>query len=96
GMTTIFLMTCFSCLLFSAWRSKSRTGKQPPGPLTLPFVGNMLQLNPRNLPQSLEELSKKYGPVFKIHLGPKEVVVLYGYDAVKEALIDQADEFSGR
>ncbi|XP_013814237.2 cytochrome P450 2H1-like [Apteryx mantelli] len=96
AMTTIFLMTCFSCLLFSAWRSKSQTGKQPPGPFALPFVGSMLHLNPRNLPQSLEKLSRKYGPVFTIHLGPKEIVVLYGYDAVKEALIDQADEFSGR
>lgn len=29
-------------------------------------------------------------------MGPQKVVVLYGYDAVKEALIDQADIFSGR
>ncbi|XP_062436607.1 cytochrome P450 2H1-like [Rhea pennata] len=96
GMTTVFLMTCFSCLLFSAWRSKSRTGKQPPGPFALPFVGSMFHLNPHNLPESLEKLSRKYGPVFTIRLGPKEVVVLYGYDVVKEALIDQGDDFSGR
>ncbi|KAM8806030.1 cytochrome P450 2H1-like [Eudromia elegans] len=96
GITTIFLVTCFSCLLFSAWKGKSKQGKQPPGPLALPLIGSVLHLNPRNLPQSLEKLSQKYGPVFTIRLGPKEVVVLYGYDAVKEALIDQADDFSGR
>lgn len=45
---------------------------------------------------SFLQLSKKYGPVFTIHLGPQKVVVLYGYDIVKEALIDQADDFSGR
>uniref|UniRef100_A0A286XB32 Cytochrome P450 n=1 Tax=Cavia porcellus TaxID=10141 RepID=A0A286XB32_CAVPO len=39
---------------------------------------------------------KHYGPVFTIHLGPRPIVVLCGYDAVKEALMDQAEEFSGR
>ncbi|NXN43924.1 CP2H1 protein, partial [Rhinoptilus africanus] len=68
----------------------------PPGPITLPIVGNMLQLNPWNVPESLKKLSKKYGPVFTIYLGPQKVVVLHGYDVVKEALIDQADTFSGR
>lgn len=43
------------------------------------------------------QLSKKYGPVFTVHLGPwRRVVVLVGYDAVREALGGQAEEFSGR
>ncbi|XP_009479706.1 cytochrome P450 2H1 isoform X3 [Pelecanus crispus] len=97
GMTTIFLLVCISCLLlFATWRSISQKEKQPPGPITLPIVGNILQLNPWNLPESLKKLSKKYGPVFTIYLGQQKIVVLYGYDAVKEALIDQADDFSGR
>jgi len=49
-----------------------------------------------SLCSSFLQLSKKYGPVFTIYLGPQKVVVLYGYDVVKEALIDQADDFSGR
>ena len=44
----------------------------------------------------LHQISKRYGPVFTIHLGPRRVVVLCGYEAVKEALVDQAEEFSGR
>ncbi|KAL8219995.1 UNVERIFIED_CONTAM: hypothetical protein K2H54_037493 [Gekko kuhli] len=42
------------------------------------------------------KLSDQYGPVFTVHLGPRRVVVLYGYEAVKEALVDHAEEFSGR
>jgi hypothetical protein len=42
------------------------------------------------------QLQEKYGPVFTVYLGPRPVVILCGHEAVKEALIDQADDFSGR
>lgn len=29
-------------------------------------------------------------------MGPRPVVILCGHEAVKEALVDRADEFSGR
>lgn len=34
--------------------------------------------------------------MFTVHLGSRRIVVLCGYEAVKEALLDQAEEFSGR
>uniref|UniRef100_A0A2K6FTI0 Cytochrome P450 n=1 Tax=Propithecus coquereli TaxID=379532 RepID=A0A2K6FTI0_PROCO len=67
-----------------------------PGPTPLPFLGNYLQLNTEQIYDSLMKISERYGPVFTVHLGPRRVVVLCGYDAVKEALVDQAEEFSGR
>ncbi|XP_050816166.1 cytochrome P450 2C55-like isoform X2 [Gopherus flavomarginatus] len=97
GATTIFLAVCISCLLFlSAWRKMSGGGKLPPGPVAFPIIGNALQLNMKNLSQSMCELREKYGPIFTIYLGSERVVVLYGQEAVKEALIDQGDEFSDR
>lgn len=43
------------------------------------------------------QLSRKYGPVFTVYLGPwRRVVVLVGHEAVQEALGGQAEEFSGR
>ncbi|XP_069760691.1 cytochrome P450 2K1-like isoform X2 [Narcine bancroftii] len=48
------------------------------------------------LHRSLSELSEQYGPVFTIQLGLEKAVVLTGYKAVKEALVDQADEFAER
>ncbi|MGH0130101.1 UNVERIFIED_CONTAM: hypothetical protein FKN15_006162 [Acipenser sinensis] len=41
-------------------------------------------------------LSETYGNVFTFHMGPKKYVVLTGYEAVKEALVTQADDFSER
>lgn len=34
--------------------------------------------------------------MFTVHLGSDPVVVLYGHDVVKEALVDRADEFAAR
>ncbi|XP_074855960.1 cytochrome P450 2H2-like [Carettochelys insculpta] len=97
GTTTLLLLICVSCLFFfSAWRKRSGRGKLPPGPLAFPIIGNILQLNLRDMSQSLHKLSVKYGPVFTVYFGSKPIVVVSGYAAVKEALIDQGQEFSGR
>ncbi|XP_019290110.2 LOW QUALITY PROTEIN: cytochrome P450 2S1 [Panthera pardus] len=72
-------------------------GHLPPGPMPLPLLGNLLQLRPGALYLGLLRLSKKYGPVFTVYLGPwRRVVVLVGHEAVQEALGGQAEEFSGR
>ncbi|KAG8429127.1 hypothetical protein GDO86_018251 [Hymenochirus boettgeri] len=42
------------------------------------------------------QLSKKYGSVFSFRLGTQRTVVLCGYDTVKDALVNHADEFSER
>lgn len=45
---------------------------------------------------SFSQLAEVYGPVFTVYFGIKPTVVLYGYEAVKEALVDLGEEFSGR
>ncbi|XP_058527069.1 cytochrome P450 2C18-like [Ochotona princeps] len=40
--------------------------------------------------------SKAYGPVFTLYFGTKPTVILHGYEAVKEALVDRGEEFAGR
>ena len=42
------------------------------------------------------QLSKVCGPVFTVYFGMKPTVVLHGYEALQEALIDLGEEFSGR
>ncbi|XP_012889797.1 PREDICTED: cytochrome P450 2C26-like isoform X3 [Dipodomys ordii] len=83
-------------LLLSLWRQGSGRGRLPPGPAPLPIIGNILQVDVKNISKSLTNFSKVYGPVFTLYLGMKPTVVLYGYEAVKEALIDHGEEFSGR
>ncbi|KAM4642693.1 cytochrome P450 2F2-like [Discoglossus pictus] len=87
------VVLCMSCVYLLQNRRK---GLLPPGPRTLPVVGNLHQLDTKDMVNSLKVLSERYGPVFTIYLGQRPCVVLYGYQAVKEALVDQGDTFSGR
>uniref|UniRef100_A0A8C6TBR6 Cytochrome P450 n=1 Tax=Neogobius melanostomus TaxID=47308 RepID=A0A8C6TBR6_9GOBI len=70
--------------------------KLPPGPLALPIVGNLPFINKYAPYKSVQEFSKTHGPVMTIYLGRTRAVFLVGYDAVKEAIVDRGEDFSGR
>ncbi|EPY77315.1 hypothetical protein CB1_001276010 [Camelus ferus] len=82
-------------LLLARGRPKAH-GHLPPGPRPLPLLGNILQVDKKGLLKSFLKLQEKYGDVFTVYLGPRPVVVICGTDAVREALVDQAEAFSGR
>ncbi|KAG8579996.1 hypothetical protein GDO81_007070 [Engystomops pustulosus] len=89
------LIMCISIALFLYGR-KTNVYNLPPGPRPLPIIGNLHILDLKRPYQTLHKLSETYGPVYTIKLGEKKTVVLCGYDAVKDALVHHADEFSGR
>ncbi|XP_037374057.1 cytochrome P450 2A13-like isoform X1 [Talpa occidentalis] len=97
GLLSVALLACLTIMVvMSVWKQRKLSGKLPPGPTPLPFIGNYLQLNTEQMYNSLMKFRERYGPVFTVHLGTRRIVVLCGHDAVKEALVDQAEEFSGR
>ncbi|XP_075125328.1 cytochrome P450 2K1-like [Leptodactylus fuscus] len=82
--------------LFFYRQKRNAHSKLPPGPRPLPIIGNLHMLDLNRPYQTLHQLSKKYGPVYTIQMGGEKVVMLCGYEAVKDALVNHADEFSGR
>lgn len=92
----VLVLTLSCLLLLSLWRQSSGRGKLPPGPTPLPIIGNILQIDVKDISKSFTNFSKIYGPVFTLYFGPKPTVVVHGYEAVKEALDDLGEEFSGR
>ncbi|XP_034151473.1 cytochrome P450 2K1 isoform X3 [Esox lucius] len=63
---------------------------------TTPHPGEKYDLSPPTYHCKHNNLSKKYGPVFMVHFGPKKVIVLAGYKTVKDALVNQAEDFGDR
>uniref|UniRef100_A0AAQ4R2H0 Cytochrome P450 2K1-like n=1 Tax=Gasterosteus aculeatus aculeatus TaxID=481459 RepID=A0AAQ4R2H0_GASAC len=93
---TVALMLVLMCIFVSFFSRSKDQRREPPGPQPLPLLGNLLQVDLKRLDRSLVDLSKKYGSVFTVHLGPQKVVILAGYKTVKQALVNHAVEFGER
>uniref|UniRef100_A0A8C4LC41 Cytochrome P450 n=1 Tax=Equus asinus asinus TaxID=83772 RepID=A0A8C4LC41_EQUAS len=92
-MAILLLIILIGLLLL--WSQPTSRGRLPPGPWPLPFLGNILHLDHKDFLKSFQ-LREKYRDVFTIYLGTQPAVILCGYEAVREALVDQAEAFSGR
>ncbi|XP_066496997.1 cytochrome P450 2W1-like [Tiliqua scincoides] len=93
--STVFLLVALVLLVAVCLLGGSRKPslKLPPGPRPLPLIGNLHLIDIRRQDLSFMKLSEKYGPVFTLHFGWQKVVVLTGYEAVKEALVNQGNDF---
>ncbi|XP_034492527.2 cytochrome P450 2F2-like isoform X1 [Marmota flaviventris] len=98
GVATLLLSLLVLALAWWGWGIRRvQIGRGlPPGPRPLGLLGNLLQLESGGLDRALMKLSRSWGPVFTVWLGPRPAVVLCGYEALRDALVLQADTFSGR
>ncbi|KAM4704892.1 cytochrome P450 2A13-like [Rhinophrynus dorsalis] len=94
SLSLAFLLTLL--FLISYWRQQRKHHSLPPGPSPLPLLGTPRYIKHGAHYKYYPELWTLYGPVFTIWQLSEPVVVLCGYDAVKDALINHADQFSGR
>ncbi|XP_077311461.1 cytochrome P450 2J6-like isoform X2 [Lithobates pipiens] len=83
-------------LLALLWKKLSRPKDFPPGPLALPVLGNILQLDFSNPLKNLREFSKVYGPVYSIYLGFTPAVVIREFKDLKEVLVNKGIDFADR
>lgn len=70
-----------------------RQFKDLPGPRPWPLVGNALQVKLSRLHQDVEAWAQQYGPVFRMRLGPNNVLVVADHDVVAGLLKDRPDGF---
>uniref|UniRef100_A0A8C3RYD6 Unspecific monooxygenase n=1 Tax=Chelydra serpentina TaxID=8475 RepID=A0A8C3RYD6_CHESE len=93
-MATLFTMT-FILISVRIMGNMTRKHILPPGPWSLPIVGNLLQLG-EHPHLSFIQMRKKYGDVFLLKLGMVPVVVVNGLDMVKQVLLRDGESFAGR
>ncbi|XP_066452324.1 cytochrome P450 2D17-like [Eleutherodactylus coqui] len=97
--SNVFLLgiTFIVCLfLLDFVRSRNNGSNFPAGPKGLPFLGNILQIDFRNPAGTFYQLRKEFGNVFSLQYFWKKMVVLNGYEVMKETLINRSEEIADR
>uniref|UniRef100_A0ACD6AKG0 Uncharacterized protein n=1 Tax=Avena sativa TaxID=4498 RepID=A0ACD6AKG0_AVESA len=78
------LWATLAVVLLWATRRAGTGGRMPPGPTSLPVVGNLFSLR-GNLHHTLARLARVHGPVMTLKLGLTTAVVVSSRDAAGEA-----------
>ncbi|XP_068938076.1 cytochrome P450 2D6 [Petaurus breviceps papuanus] len=95
-LTTVVLALTVFLFLLDFSKRWQRPLRYPPGPRTIPVLGNMLQVDFQNLHGSYRQLQKKFGNIFSLQMAWTPVVVLNGPEAVREALVQKSEDTSDR
>ncbi|XP_048833569.1 cytochrome P450 2J2-like isoform X2 [Brienomyrus brachyistius] len=67
----------------------------PPGPWSLPLVGDLFRIDASKIHLQFAEFAKQYGNIFSLHLG-QNIVVVNGFKLMKEALVQHGENFADR
>nr|XP_056705949.1 cytochrome P450 2J2-like [Euleptes europaea] len=85
------------CLLILLFVKLFRSSKSyPPGPLRLPLIGALWRFWTGISRKSILEIEKQYGNIFTLWLGHIPIVLLSGFQGVKEGLINHSEDFVDR
>ncbi|KAB5539440.1 cytochrome P450 [Coniochaeta sp. 2T2.1] len=87
-------LVAFICIFML--RIGSRPAGLPPGPSTIPILGNLHQIPARDSHLQFQKWAKEYGPVYSLIMGTKTFIVLSSDVAVKDLLDKRSGIYSSR
>ncbi|CAE6436085.1 unnamed protein product [Rhizoctonia solani] len=83
GALLVLLLVCYW-----SWPVSRRKG-MPPGPASLPIIGNAYQLKPVNVYAQFRSLNEKYGPLASLKIGSSNMIVIGGDGTLVRELLDK-------
>lgn len=96
GAWMVFGLTTFTLLLWQLGKIGRRPNNYPPGPPTLPLIGNLHQMPKKNAHLQFQKWAEEYGPIYSLMLGTKVTIVLSSDVVVKDLLDKRSSIYSGR
>ncbi len=95
----VLLMTAFILAVLCLWTRRITyylRFQHIPGPKESWLLGNAFQINPAKFHYQLKDWGKTYGPIFKIRLPDTYMIVLSGYEEIREAFNNTGTDLAGR
>lgn len=94
-LTISLVIFAISWYKFAFSRSSNGGPPLPPGPRGLPIVGYLPFLS-HDRHKQFTEMARTYGPIFKLQVGSKLLVMVNTLDLAKEVVRDQDEIFANR
>lgn len=82
--------------LFYYSKLSQRPASFPPGPMTLPFIGNLHQMALTRPELKMAEWAPHYGPITGLKLGIQNIIVLNAWQAVRDLIEQRGSIYSSR
>ncbi|OTB10567.1 hypothetical protein K445DRAFT_308698 [Daldinia sp. EC12] len=89
-------MGMLSFIIWQLSKLGRRPKNYPPGPPTLPLIGNLHQIPSQKRHEKFERWAREYGPIYSLMLGNKVMIVLNSDQAIKDLVDKRGAIYSSR
>ncbi|KIX96479.1 uncharacterized protein Z520_07745 [Fonsecaea multimorphosa CBS 102226] len=98
-MKNLYFALCLAVVFIGIWRVLRigrRDQKLPPGPPTVPILGNAHQIPLTGLGKKFEQWAKEYGPIYSLKVFNSTMIVIADRKATYELLDKKGSIYSER
>ncbi|KAI8938085.1 hypothetical protein NX059_005756 [Plenodomus lindquistii] len=82
--------------IYRLLRIGRRDARLPPGPPTLPLLGNSHLIPKTGLYRKFRDWAREYGKIYSLKIGPTTLIVLADREAIHRLIVERGAKYSGR